>query len=112
MDPNDKTSQYVISTRLASLPPDPSSNASTSATVTTTEVNKSLISPSNIEGYVEKNGFLYDGGQPNGFLLNSSSSRSRSTLASALQSGRMSGMFSVVCICIFIFHAYIGCLRS
>ncbi|CAH8571715.1 unnamed protein product [Schistosoma mattheei] len=90
IDPNDKTSQYIISTRLASLPPDPSSSASTSATVTTTEVNKSLISPSNIEGYVEKNGFLYDGGQPNGFLLNSSSSRSRSTLASALQSGRMS----------------------
>ncbi|XP_018645722.1 bromodomain containing protein,putative [Schistosoma mansoni] len=89
IDPNDKTSQYVISSRLAALPPDSSSNGSASATVTTTEVNNSLISPSNIEGYVEKNGFLYDGGQPKGFLSNSSSSRSRSTLASALQSGRI-----------------------
>ncbi|TNN08116.1 Nucleosome-remodeling factor subunit BPTF isoform 1 [Schistosoma japonicum] len=82
---SDNSNRYLISTRLASLPPDPNLN-NDSAPTTVTQDN-SLISSSNVEVCLEKDGFVY-GSQSKRFLTNNSSRRS--SLASALQSSRVS----------------------
>ncbi|CAH8574851.1 unnamed protein product [Heterobilharzia americana] len=79
-----RKNQYIISARLASLPPGPSPDESN----TTAMQNNLVLSSANTECCMEKDGFLY--GQSKAVVSNSTSSR-RSALASALQFGRTPG---------------------